>query len=554
MSLLDILSTSGDEFTNYLISNFETEYQKQFVSNYGIYLKYGDDNTKYVIDFDNIWKLLEFSQKIHAKRLLNSKFIENIDYKILLSFSGEQKIDVDNRGGHNKEIIMLNVSTFKEFCMKANTAKAKEIRIYYIQMENLLLKYITNKNISILSHIDETLANNKHTILTESFDKRKVIYIGLVEKINDKMLIKIGQTQNILERIPNLNKKYNTDIQILELFECENYIPFENYILHHEYVMQFKYNKYINNIYSREAYIVSIEELNEIINIIKRDIVNFQNYDIQNIIELEKIRIQKRELDIKKEELKLESLKLQTQINNIEAETSDSNNESDVELTEYQLKQRLSTRSPKVFQYDKTTLKKIKEYDSIIETVRINKEISVSALKKASAENTEYKEYRWLLVDRNLTEEVILPPTIKSSSQRHDYVAMININKTKIMEVFASQKEAKIARQFKTIAAISNAIKRETLSSGHYWKFLSECEDNMRIEYLKNNILPNKIPNHNSIEVYQMHPQTNKIINTYYSITEVCKKFQISRLSIMKSSTNNIPHAGYKWKINYANE
>jgi hypothetical protein len=33
----------------------------------------------------------------------------------------------ETRGGHHKEIIMLNIETFKKFCMKAGTKKSTEI-------------------------------------------------------------------------------------------------------------------------------------------------------------------------------------------------------------------------------------------------------------------------------------------------------------------------------------------------------------------------------------------------------------------------------------------
>ena len=35
------------------------------------------------------------------------------------------------RGGHNKEFIKMNVSTFKAFCMTANTERGKTTRKYY---------------------------------------------------------------------------------------------------------------------------------------------------------------------------------------------------------------------------------------------------------------------------------------------------------------------------------------------------------------------------------------------------------------------------------------
>ena len=105
-----------------------TNYEQQlFLSSFYCYLKY-DSKNDFVIDLDNVWKWLEFSNKAHAKTVLTKNFLVNKDYKFLLTKSGEQSFDPqvggtkkDTRGGHNKEIIMLNVDTFKRFCLKAGT-------------------------------------------------------------------------------------------------------------------------------------------------------------------------------------------------------------------------------------------------------------------------------------------------------------------------------------------------------------------------------------------------------------------------------------------------
>jgi hypothetical protein len=47
--------------------------------------------------------------------------IIDIDYKKLLSHPGKQSDHT--RGGHNKEIFMLNVETFKKSCLKTGTKK-----------------------------------------------------------------------------------------------------------------------------------------------------------------------------------------------------------------------------------------------------------------------------------------------------------------------------------------------------------------------------------------------------------------------------------------------
>ena len=79
-------------------------------------MKY-DSSTDFVIDLDDVWKWVGFAQKVKATVLLEKHFILDKDYIKSLSQPGNQSEHI--RGGHNKEIFMLNVSTFKRFCLKA---------------------------------------------------------------------------------------------------------------------------------------------------------------------------------------------------------------------------------------------------------------------------------------------------------------------------------------------------------------------------------------------------------------------------------------------------
>jgi len=90
-----------------------TDYEQQiFLASFYCYLKY-DYKTEFVIDLDDVWEWLGFNQKVKAKVLLENHFVLNKDYKKLLSHPGKQ---TTMKGGHNKEIFMLNVKTFKLFC------------------------------------------------------------------------------------------------------------------------------------------------------------------------------------------------------------------------------------------------------------------------------------------------------------------------------------------------------------------------------------------------------------------------------------------------------
>ena len=93
-----------------------TDFEQQlFLSSFYCYLNC-DPINDFVIDLDNVWKWLDFCQKQRAKELLEKNFQIDKDYKNLLCQSAKQ--NDKTHGGHNKETIMLNVNTFKKFCLQ----------------------------------------------------------------------------------------------------------------------------------------------------------------------------------------------------------------------------------------------------------------------------------------------------------------------------------------------------------------------------------------------------------------------------------------------------
>jgi len=165
MALNLFVDKSDDRLSQLLNEKLNTEEQQLFVQSFRTYLHYGNDDTAFVINLDDIWQWIGFSQKIHAKTLLLKHFIENKDYTILLSKLREQVYGCEkNHGGHNKETIMLTVNTFKKFCMKASTKRADEVCNYYLKMENIMNQYINEKieeNKQKLLEMDTKLKNAK---------------------------------------------------------------------------------------------------------------------------------------------------------------------------------------------------------------------------------------------------------------------------------------------------------------------------------------------------------------------------------------------------------
>lgn len=111
----NILSTIDERLFVLMKEQMNTEEQQQFIDSFKVYLEHGDDDTKFIIDFDNIWSWVGFSQKIHAKTLLTKKFVENIDYIVNKNCSRNCESNNNNnekREAWNKENILLTVNVF----------------------------------------------------------------------------------------------------------------------------------------------------------------------------------------------------------------------------------------------------------------------------------------------------------------------------------------------------------------------------------------------------------------------------------------------------------
>jgi len=197
-----------------------------------------------VIDFDNVWKWLGFTRKDSAKKLLEKFFTLEIDYKIVFRQPAENLL-----GGRPKENIMLNINTFKKFCLKAGTKKADEVHDYYIKLEELLQETIdeeTNELRLQLQNKEEKLIETDKLLKEETlirknlkakyscfldrrldidnkFTKGLCVYILGFEEIPNKY--KIGYTSDLKKRVAD----YHTEA------------PFEPIVFYKRYVKEAKF-------------------------------------------------------------------------------------------------------------------------------------------------------------------------------------------------------------------------------------------------------------------------------------------------------------------------
>jgi len=261
-------------YNNFLLEkiqeNFSTFEQQLFVSSFYCYLNY-DKNTDFIVDLDNVWKWLGFTQKITARMMIESNFKLNVDYTVSIpEFKKSEQKDQQSggsdeeqpsestvpakpkNGGQNKQTIKLTIRCFKLLCMKAQTKKAGEIHDYYLRLEEIILMTVDeqtnqlraqleqkNEVISTLNQATITLTQEKKraiekTLISQFPVNTECIYFGTIDNTNadNEKLIKFGHTNNLATRVADHHKKY-TNFILAGAFRVANKVEIENYIKDH---------------------------------------------------------------------------------------------------------------------------------------------------------------------------------------------------------------------------------------------------------------------------------------------------------------------------------
>jgi prophage antirepressor-like protein len=504
-------------------------------------------------DFDNSEKVLCLTQTLGGKQEI--VFLTEIGlYRIL---------------GRSRKPI---AHTFQKWMVSV----LKEIRI------NGIYKLQQDKE------VDKQLYQHKcelstHKTLLKAYDKKNLVYICKFNKVNDKFVIKIGSTQDIKERLANISNTFDCqEPLLLDIFENNNYKKFERKIHHNPNISQ-HYEKVFkkDGTVSRETYLINEEIYHVFIGLINQIKVEFTPVDGK---EIEELKLLQQDKQIRLSELKLQHLQVALEMKRVELELQQhkfmkineikefqpEEDELDVEVdteegdTEegdtkevekepnYIKKRNNGIKTPKIYQYNPDELKNhIKIYDSPSELERSNCQISLAALKRASQNNSIYKNYRWLYVNRleQPPEQLCDTVATKFKSPEIRYIAMIDIKQTKILAVFASQKEAVESRNMKC-NGFTRAIQKQHISSGHYWNFFDDCSNAMKAEYLDNNALPEKLLSTSGIKIQKIDPITKNVIAVYNTKREIVKKYQISYIklnSLINNATEEV-YNGFIWK------
>ena len=482
-------------------NKFNNYEQQMFLASFYCYLKH-DNKNDFVIDLDNVWNWLGFNSKFNAKRLLENCFKLDLDYK--KSLLQPEKQSSAPKGGHNKEVFMLNIKTFKLFCIKSGTKKADEIHEYFIKLEEVLQEVLIEESNELKQQLlkitdqkakeyDTKLEKQKvlereKILLKEYATIGSIIYIIKVKTFeNGQYIVKLGESRRGVKDRYNEHKAKFDECLLLDCFAVNKSKDFESFLHNNENIRGNRINDLKGHETELELFLIGKNlSYKTLLNVINNNLKYFNNNDTNKLeLEIEQLKLMLEMKTTNNDNLLIKELvqsvkQLSCQINNLEK----TNQEMMEKLNSIQTKtitcfnEPLVTLGPRLQKINPETMTIIKVYESVAECLKeYNFKAKRPSIDKAVKENTIYMEYRWAFVDRSLDPNIIhnILPTKQTKIQNLGYIAKLNTEKTKILNVYLDRKTAASHNGYASSSALDTPVKNTSLTNGHYYLLYDKC-------------------------------------------------------------------------------
>jgi len=217
-----------------------------FIIDFYVIAKEEYTDNEIVINFDIVCKWLNI-RKDSLKRVLIKHFEKNFDYKINIIKKKHNNTDRTS----TYDDILITPNCLKELCMISQTAKAKEVRKYFIEMEKLVKRYAETIKEEMYKKIGLLETNQK----PKTNIKGGVIYI--LKALNtDVTLYKLGKSNGLRNRLNLYNSGNANDVEPLFILPVNDIDNVETCVK--KSCKLYQYRKY------KEVYEIDIDVLKEV--------------------------------------------------------------------------------------------------------------------------------------------------------------------------------------------------------------------------------------------------------------------------------------------------
>jgi prophage antirepressor-like protein len=409
---------------------------------------------------------------------------------------------------------------------------------------------------------------NERVLLNKFANIGSIIYIIKVKTFDDgTYIIKIGESRRGIQSRYTEHKKNYDECLLLDCFQVDKSKDFE-YMLHHNNIIRpNKVKNLENHERENELFLIGQNLTYQMVLKIIDDNINNYNYTIRELLsenELLENKLLKSNqnnpvANIDNELLteligriiSLENtVKILIENKSIKNEVIENNSiEPSLEKKETKLVtgfgEQMPHLGPRLQKINPESLQLIKVYECVTEAMNEDKTIKRPSINKAINENTIYRGFRWLLVERNLDPNIIhsIEPTRQIQTQKLGYVAKLNIDKTEILNVYLDRKTAALSNGYKTPSALDNPVKNQTSANNYYYMLYEKCSEELvekfEEKYSKPLLYKDGVGQYN---------ENNELINEYKCKYDCIKELKISDKTLRKALENNTLYNGYYYR------
>lgn len=401
--------------------------------------------------------------------------------------------------------------------------------------------------------------------------KTSLFYLTKIKDISEtSFVLKFGVSADIKQRVYEHSKNFGMCI-LLDTIELPAALHLERSIKNNANLKKYFYKEMINGKKSTETILINDKfTYDDFYSIVKKCSNDFMDYT------------EKEKYEFIKEKNKSDIIKLLNEYNTKifsndneknaflfiitklleESEIPKDIPEPDVELltdpiaieiTTPQVgpKQRKASRGNKIQQYDPTDhTKLIATYEGFTDASRHIPTSSSKGIQDACDHKTIYRGFRWHEISRDTPDATIfdIGDNVENVQQYKGYIALVNYDANKILNVFPNQKVAGEELRLSASTIAANIKRGSKCSGGHLMKY-DDIPEELKIEYLKTNNLPDIFENKGT-PIHQYDPKTKALVKTWNNVNAVLRAMKIARATLYDACEHGHTVKEFLWKKN----
>lgn len=494
------------------------------------------------------------------------KSIQNLD-------NDQKKIEVGNTNTGLQDQYFVTEDGLYELLYVSRKPLAKKFRKHVskllkehrLQLANNIKIEYTKKMKALEWDMKEKHMEEYEKKLILSFSNRNVLYAIKIKEDDDSMIVKFGNTNNLVDRLRQHRKDY-IDCRLLDVFAVLRNHALEQHMFHIMHKQKIKYDLYPERkehlIFWKDNRGISYDSFKSLV---EEKLIEYNSEPEMVIRRLEEA-LQARDYQIEMLKTKIDYIKLDKTFKNYCNGKVDDDSSSEPELEKRTLEIGIQcdivkvvdevelntpgpkvSKGPRVQKIRKTPIETelVATYDSISEACRRN-EVTAGMLKLYASERRLFKGFRWYLVPRNNDVKQLydIGPTdedTEEETKRYANVVKVNPLTNSIVDIYATQQLAADRNEISKTTMFKYITNKQQLN-GYYYYLSTELPWELQGQY--NNKLKD-IVKENKSRYYKMNG--DKIEAEYDNKSQVISHNAISYRKLNELLVTNKTYKGYSY-------